>query len=109
MTCLIYRNKYKLNSGMLYQLIHLHSQNTSLVIKARQGIPEMIYWGKSLPKNCDLTPLLSSLNRPVPQGRIDTDTVLSLCPEHARGLFTSPGLEGCRNGMQLICGEKITR
>lgn len=83
---------------MQNQLIHLHSQNTSLVIKAQQGLPEIIYWGKSLPENCDLTPLLSSLNRPVPQGRIDTDTVLSLCPEHAQGLFTSPGLEGSRNG-----------
>ena len=83
---------------MQNQLIHLHSQNTSLVIKAKKGIPEMIYWGKSLPQNCDLTPLLRSLNRPVPQGRIDTDTVLSLCPEHAQGLFTSPGLEGSRNG-----------
>ena len=37
----------------------------------------MIYWGKSLPQNCNLTPLLSSLNRPVPQGRIETSMKLT--------------------------------
>lgn len=83
---------------MTENLVHLTSKNTSLVIKTNQHIPEILYWGKKLPELDDLTPLLATLDRPVPQGRIDSDTVLSLCPELASGLFTSPGLEGSRNG-----------
>ncbi|USE37603.1 alpha-galactosidase [Endozoicomonas sp. SCSIO W0465] len=80
------------------KLLHLHTETTSLVIKADKTLPEMLYWGKRLPEGTDLDTFFAANHHPVPQARIDTDTVVSLCPEHARGLFTAPGLEGCRNG-----------
>ena len=83
---------------MNQSLIHLKTATTSLVIKAETRLPEMLYWGKRLPDNTDIDTFFYANQHPVPQARIDTDTVVSLCPEHARGLFTSPGLEGCRNG-----------
>ena len=79
-------------------LIHLTTATTSLLIKAEQHLPEVVYWGRKLPDNQDYTHFFAANHRPVPQARIDTDTNLSLCPEHARGLFTSPGLEGSRSG-----------
>ncbi|PSW10248.1 alpha-galactosidase [Photobacterium rosenbergii] len=78
--------------------IHLASRHTSLVIKNDGRMPEVMYWGKRLPDETDLAPLGMTLSRPIPGGRIDSDTALSLCPELATGLFTSPGLEGSRNG-----------
>ena len=79
-------------------LIHLNTDTTSLVIKADTSLPEMLYWGKRLPEGTNLDTFFKANHHPVPQARIDTDTVVSLCPEHARGLFTAPGLEGCRHG-----------
>ena len=79
-------------------LIHLNTDTTSLVIKADTSLPEMLYWGKRLPEGTSLDTFFKANHHPVPQARIDTDTVVSLCPEHARGLFTAPGLEGCRHG-----------
>ena len=81
---------------MTEPLIHLNTETTSIVIKAGDRLPEMLYWGEKLPDGSDLERYFTANHRPVPQARIDTDTVLSLCPEHARGLFTSPGLEGSR-------------
>lgn len=37
--------------------------------------------------------------RPVANGRLDIDTPLTLMAENATGLFSSPGLEGHRNGL----------
>ena len=79
-------------------LIHINTDTTSLVIKADTSLPEMLYWGKRLPEGTNLDTFFKANHHPVPQARIDTDTVVSLCPEHARGLFTAPGLEGCRQG-----------
>ena len=79
-------------------LIHLNTDTTSLVIKADTTLPEMLYWGKRLPEVTDLDTFFTVNHHPVPQARIDTGTVVSLCPEHAHGLFTAPGLEGCRDG-----------
>ncbi|MBO9481428.1 alpha-galactosidase [Salinisphaera sp. G21_0] len=79
-------------------LIHLFTDTTSLVIKAGTSLPVMLYWGKRLPDGIDLEGFFTANHHPVPQARIDTDTLVSLCPEHARGLFTSPGLEGSRQG-----------
>ncbi len=79
-------------------LIHLNTDTTSLVIKAEKSLPEILYWGKRLPEDTGLDTFFEANHHPVPQARIDTGTVVSLCPEHARGLFTAPGLEGCRHG-----------
>lgn len=83
---------------MTQSLIHLSTASVSLLIRAGKRLPEVVYWGKKLPENQDYDRFFSANHRSVPQARIDTDTALSLCPEHARGLFTAPGLEGSRSG-----------
>ena len=85
-------------TAMTKPLIHLSTETTSVLIKAEKHLPEVVYWGEKLPETTDLALYFQANHRPVQQGSIDTDTVLSLCPEHARGLFSSPGLEGCRQG-----------
>ncbi|MGM3015919.1 hypothetical protein, partial [Bacillus cereus group sp. BC329] len=39
-----------------------------------------------------------TLSRPVPYGRLDDDVPMTLLPELGRGVFSSPGLEGHRDG-----------
>ena len=40
-----------------------------------------------------------SLYRPVPFGRLDKDVSMTLSPELGRGVFSSPGVEGHRDGL----------
>lgn len=78
------------------KIIHLHSQATSLVINAFP-VPEVIYWGERL-TTIDNNMLLAT-QRAVPQARLDKDIPLSLCPELGRGMFSAPGIEGHREGL----------
>lgn len=78
--------------------IHLTSKNSSLILKAADGVPEILYWGQPLPAETDISAMAAALSFPIPQATIDSATTLSLCPELGEGLFTSPGLDGSRNG-----------
>ena len=79
------------------QLVHLQSKVTSLVIKPHP-MPEILYWGKRI-QNLDLG-IIPVTDRAVSQARLDIDVPLTLCPENGRGLFSSPGIEGHRKGLQ---------
>lgn len=58
---------------------------------------EIIYWGKPL---ANFTPeMAEALSRPVANSRLDVDSPLTLCPENGRGLFSVPGMEGNRDGL----------
>ncbi len=61
---------------------------------------EIMHWGAALSAEKDDSGLLSllPLRRPVPYGRLDNDVALTLSPEFGRGVFSSPGIEGHRNG-----------
>lgn len=81
---------------MNYDAITLHGQNSTLILKTGPA-PEIVYWGervKTQPHVNDISPI----TRAVPHGRLDLDVPLTLSPEHGRGMFSSPGLEGHRNG-----------
>ncbi|EOI5721360.1 alpha-galactosidase [Cronobacter dublinensis] len=78
---------------------HFHrltSPTTDVIIKT-QPFAEIIYWGPHLahfsPQDC------ASLIRPVANGRLDTDSPVTLMAEQGHGLFGAPGLEGHRNGL----------
>ena len=78
------------------QIVKLYSANSTLILQTKPAI-EILYWGEKLQTDFDVN-VLSTLKRAVPHGRLDTDIPLTLSPEHGRGLFSSPGLEGHRNG-----------
>ena len=81
---------------MVSKYCRLSSPRSDLIIKTRPHA-EIIWWGSALkhfsPDDC------ASLERPVANGRLDIDTPLTLMAENALGLFSSPGLEGHRNGL----------
>ncbi|MFC0180975.1 alpha-galactosidase [Thorsellia kenyensis] len=99
------------------KVIHLKSSNLSLLILCER-MPTLIYWGKrikNLNSSCIELPhdeerntlndevslvlnMLAALSKPVPQGGLDDFIPLSLCPESASGLFSSPGVEGHKEG-----------
>ncbi len=77
------------------QLVHLSSQNHSLIIKVDR-VPEILHWGAKIAQIDE--DLLLSTERPISQARLDVDVPLSLCPELGSGHFNAPGLEGHRSG-----------
>ena len=81
---------------MIAQIVKLHSANSTLILQTTPAV-EILYWGEKLHADLDVN-VLSALKRAVPHGRLDADVPLTLSPEHGRGLFSSPGLEGHRNG-----------
>ena len=77
-------------------LITLHGQTSTLILKTGPA-PEIVYWGEKVNTPADVNDI-SPISRPVPHGRLDLDVPLTLSPEQGRGMFSSPGLEGHRNG-----------
>ena len=76
-------------------LIVLSGGDTSLVVRVFP-YAEIVYWGQRLTTFDDH--FADSVGYPVPNGRLDTTAPLTLSPEQGRGMFSSPGLEGHRNG-----------
>ena len=68
---------------------------------------EIIYWGSIITHQDAGSEI--ALSRPVPYGRLDTDIAMTLSPELGRGLFSSPGLEGHRDGLAWAPVFKITQ
>nr|WP_321237841.1 alpha-galactosidase [uncultured Tolumonas sp.] len=81
---------------MNVQIVKLHSTNSTLILQTAPAV-EILYWGEKLNAAFDVN-VLSAIKRAVPHGRLDADVPMTLSPEHGRGLFSSPGLEGHRNG-----------
>ncbi|PPY06994.1 alpha-galactosidase, partial [Cronobacter sakazakii] len=74
----------------------LTSPTTDVVIKTRP-FAEILYWGPHLAHFSEHD--CASLVRPVANGRLDTDSPVTLMAENGHGLFGAPGLEGHRNGL----------
>ncbi|WP_026959235.1 alpha-galactosidase [Aliagarivorans taiwanensis] len=81
---------------MAQSLVHMRGCHTEVILEIGD-YAEILYWGKRL--NHPPEQLALALKRPVPYGRLDKDVSLSLHPELARGVFSSPGLEGHRDGL----------
>lgn len=76
--------------------VRLSSRYSDMILRC-EPCAEIIYWGKPL---VNFTPeMAESLSRPVANSRLDCDSPLTLCPENGRGLFSVPGLEGNRDGL----------
>ncbi len=77
-------------------LITLMGAKTQLLIEVGD-FAEILHWGQ--PVRGDLDNFRVALHRPVPYGRLDNDVAMTLSPELGRGIFSSPGLEGHREGL----------
>ncbi|WP_322803895.1 alpha-galactosidase [Vibrio alfacsensis] len=76
-------------------LIELAGQQTQLIVELGE-YAEILHWGQKV--SGDLERYRLALQRPVPYGRLDADVSMTLHPELGRGVFSSPGVEGHRNG-----------
>ena len=85
-------------------MVHLMTQNKIIVLTGTNSqaiievgeFAEILHWGK--PVKGEVASFCFSLQRPVPYGRLDNDVAMTLAPELGRGVFSSPCLEGHRNG-----------
>ena len=73
----------------------LNNNNIDVLFRTKP-YAELSYFGKRL-QNIQLEQL-EMLNPAVPNARIDVDVPFTLCPEEGLGNFSTPGLEGHRNG-----------
>jgi alpha-galactosidase len=76
-------------------LVELTGKQTQLIVEIGD-YAEILHWGKKV--SGDYKEYRRALHRPVPYGRLDNDVSMTLSPELGRGLFSSPGVEGHRNG-----------
>ncbi|RLM16264.1 alpha-galactosidase [Gibbsiella quercinecans] len=77
-------------------VVRLTSAATDVIVRC-SPFAEILYWGPHL---SDFTAQdVLTLGRPVPNGRLDVDTPLTLAAEAGRGLFGAPGVGGHRDGL----------
>lgn len=76
-------------------LVQLTGKQTQLIVELGD-YAEVLYWGIDVGDGVERSRL--TLFRPVPYGRLDDDVPMTLLPELGRGVFSSPGLEGHRDG-----------
>ncbi len=77
-------------------IIELIGNKTQLIIETGE-YTEILHWGNKV--SGDLENYRPMLHRTVPQGRLDKDVAMTMSPELGRGVFSSPGVEGHRNGL----------
>ncbi|SBS29789.1 Alpha-galactosidase [Marinomonas spartinae] len=69
-------------------------QNQTLVIACPQdGAPELLYFGRALPKDTHLNSLYWSQQQATQQASLDVPAPMSLIPEAGQGWLQSPGVE----------------
>ncbi|SFP36030.1 alpha-galactosidase [Enterovibrio norvegicus] len=83
------------NNAPTERFLHLQSNDNSLILLL-DPIPAIIFWGRRIDREHAIPAALFDV--PVGQARLDQHVVLALCPEHGRGDFGSPGIEGHRQG-----------
>lgn len=88
---------------------HLTNHDIDIILRT-QPYAELCYFGKRLQKiNTDAIDMLIPA---VPNSRIDVDVPFTLCPEEGVGNFSTPGLEGHRNGKDwspVFVTQKVTK
>ncbi|AXT73756.1 alpha-galactosidase [Vibrio sp. dhg] len=87
-------------------LIELAGKQTQLIVELGE-YAEILHWGQKV--SGDLEGYRVTLQRPVPYGRLDKDVSMTLHPELGRGVFSSPGVEGHRDGQDWAPVFVITR
>ncbi|HAS8408357.1 TPA: alpha-galactosidase [Vibrio vulnificus] len=76
-------------------VIELSGRETQLMVELGE-YAEILHWGNKIQGKLESARV--ALHRPVPYGRLDTDVAMTLHPELGRGVFSSPGVEGHRDG-----------
>ncbi|EMF7364729.1 alpha-galactosidase [Vibrio vulnificus] len=76
-------------------VIELSGRETQLMVELGE-YAEILHWGNKIQGKLESARV--ALHRPVPYGRLDTDVAMTLHPEFGRGVFSSPGVEGHRDG-----------
>ena len=74
------------------QTWRLDGGSSTLVLASGGGIPEVIYWGRSLPISEDLATLAHASSLDVTGGMLDSVPALSLCPQAVDLFPGQPGL-----------------
>lgn len=88
---------------------HLTNHDIDIILRT-QPYAELCYFGKRLQKIT--TDAIDMLIPAVPNSRIDIDVPFTLCPEEGVGNFSTPGLEGHRNGKDwspVFITQKVTK
>ena len=81
---------------MKESVVHLQGNTSDLIIQTHPVV-EILYWGDKI-SGVEAT-AIQAVKRAVPNGRLDVDTPVTISPEHGRGVFSSPGMEGHRQGL----------
>ncbi|POF60578.1 alpha-galactosidase, partial [Vibrio vulnificus] len=76
-------------------VVELSGRETQLMVELGE-YAEILHWGNKV--QGELESARVALHRPVPYGRLDSDVSMTLHPELGRGVFSSPGVEGHREG-----------
>ena len=75
------------------RLYRLDDERQTLVLAAqRDRLPEVVYWGPTLPADEDLATVQASHVLDVTGGMLDENPELSICPEASRSFPGQPGL-----------------
>jgi len=88
---------------------HLTNHDIDIILRT-QPYAELCYFGKRLQKIT--TDAINMLIPAVPNSRIDIDVPFTLCPEEGVGNFSTPGIEGHRNGKDwspVFVTQKVTK
>ena len=81
---------------MKENVVHLQGKTSDLIIQTSPAV-EILYWGDKI-SGVDAA-AIQAVKRAVPNGRLDVDTPVTISPEQGRGVFSSPGMEGHRQGL----------
>ncbi|MBE1301485.1 MAG: alpha-galactosidase [Alteromonadaceae bacterium] len=87
------------------ELLTIKGKHTCMIFSLREGMPELIHWGKHL---SNVQGALLCRDKPVPQGGLDEVPPLTLSGDIGRGLFCPPGLQGHREGLDWSPIFKVT-
>ena len=90
------------------QFWRLDGENTSFIIAAENGLPWVLYWGRTLPEDEDLTMLSAVHAQDIPGGVADRVAELSFTPSQA-DLFTGhPGMRlRASDGSRILPNFKV--
>ncbi len=72
--------------------VRLDAGTQTIALVCGPGLPEVIYWGPSLPLSEDIAALAAASRSDLTGGMLDALPVLSLCPEAGRAWQGQPGL-----------------
>ncbi len=81
---------------MTLPLIHLSTNELSVLIDPSTGCPTVLHWGEPIKGPVNDDAIRSALQPPITNGNLDAVAPISLLPEHGSGYSGRPGIEGHR-------------